>query len=168
MSHLLTVLWMRGLGLHRNTVSGCVSTLHVVLSLQTSSRPVLQPPPVWVMVVMVVLVMPRPGCITTGSNAAEALFDPQLSSLPVVTRPTSFSWNAIAESVVSTPTSSPSSFSNADAEGALNTPTFSPSSSCNTDVEGAVNTPTFSPSSSCNADVKGMVTNGSALKFNFE
>lgn len=66
----------------------CAVVLHVALSPHTSNRPVLQPPPVCVMVVMVVVVTPRPGCVSTGLTAAGTLSDLQLSSLPVV-KPTS-------------------------------------------------------------------------------
>lgn len=52
--------------------------LHVVLSLQTSNRPVLQSPPVCVMVVMVVVVMPRPGCVSIGSVTAGTSSDLRL------------------------------------------------------------------------------------------
>lgn len=51
-------------------VQCCVFLLQVVLSAQTLNRPVLQSPPVCVMVVMVVVVMPRPGCVRTGSDTA--------------------------------------------------------------------------------------------------
>lgn len=72
-------------------MSGCVFVLHVVLSPQMSNRPVLQSPPVCVMVVMVVVVTPRPGCVSTGFVSAGTSFDLQLSSLPVVKPPTSSS-----------------------------------------------------------------------------
>ncbi len=42
--------------------------LHVLESLQTSNSPVLQSPPVWVIVVTVVVVSPRPGWVRTGSS----------------------------------------------------------------------------------------------------
>lgn len=69
----------------------CLVHIHVVMSPQTSNRPLLQPPPVCVMVVMVVVVLPRPGCVSTGSVAARALFHVSLSWLAATKPPTSFS-----------------------------------------------------------------------------
>lgn len=71
--------------------------LHVVLSPQTSNRPVLQSPPVCVMVVMVVVVKPRPGCVSTRSVTAGTSFEFQLSSHPVLEPPTSSSLTSDAE-----------------------------------------------------------------------
>lgn len=73
------------------TICSCVFILHVVMSPQMSNRPVLQSPPVCVMVVKVVVVVPRPGCVSIGSLAAVTSFDLLLSSLPMVKPPTSFS-----------------------------------------------------------------------------
>lgn len=65
-----------------------------------SNRPVLQSPPVCVMVVTVVVVMPRPGCVTTGSATAGTLLDVRRSSLTVAKPPGSSSRNADAEALV--------------------------------------------------------------------
>lgn len=73
---------------------------HVVLSPQTSNRPVLQSPPVCVMVVMVVVVMPRPGCVSIGSVTAGTSSDLRLPSLPVVEPDTSSSGGTVAEASV--------------------------------------------------------------------